>query len=48
MYCRFLEELSRRYKKQSEDMMRMLNKTMAKLHNQTIESDVTVTYYKGL
>ncbi|XP_045188176.2 SUN domain-containing ossification factor-like isoform X2 [Mercenaria mercenaria] len=37
---RFLEELSRRYKKQSEDMMKMLNKTMATIHNMTIEADV--------
>ncbi|WAR31821.1 SUCO-like protein [Mya arenaria] len=37
---RFLEELSRRYKKQSEDMMKMLNKTMARLTNLTIENDV--------
>ncbi|KAL4218646.1 hypothetical protein ACF0H5_021235 [Mactra antiquata] len=37
---RFLEELSRRYKKQSEDMMKMLNKTMAQLYNVTVEADV--------
>ncbi|XP_052249155.1 SUN domain-containing ossification factor-like isoform X2 [Dreissena polymorpha] len=37
---RFLEELSRRYKKQSEDMMKMLNKTLARLANVTVEADV--------
>ncbi|XP_060601973.1 SUN domain-containing ossification factor-like isoform X2 [Ruditapes philippinarum] len=37
---RFLEELSRRYKKQSEDMMKMLNKTVAAMHNMTVEADV--------
>ena len=42
---RFLEELSKRYKKQSEDMMKMLNKTLAKLNNVTTESEVKVSIF---
>ena len=42
MYSRFLEELSKRYKKQSEDMMKLLNNTVARLNNATLEAEIKV------
>ena len=41
-FFRYLEELSKRYKKQSEDMMKMLNRTVARLNNATLEAEIKV------
>ncbi|XP_046542995.1 SUN domain-containing ossification factor-like isoform X2 [Haliotis rubra] len=40
---RFLDELSHRFKKQSEEMMRLLNKTTAHFNNVTDRSELKVT-----
>lgn len=42
IFCRFLDELSQRYRKQSEEMMNFLNRTVARLRNATKKTEETV------